>query len=188
MDWVPCYGNVLLDGGAVAPGAWSAALLAPDLTRPFTQAVATPGEYEGEDNNYFIERIVGTVSASVPGTNVVPTIVRIQPLQADLDLSIPDVPWNVNTPDGTFMANFRFWWERRYNAVPETASFIAPELHRTNALEVDHPWWTQVDIRPKQVFGRTDNLWPCMTGFISNSSPDRVRVAWSLRMLLKEVR
>ena len=184
MDWVPAYGRSLINSQV-----WTAVNLSQALVNTASGGAAEFGTFEGEEEEFFVERIVGTVSAWAPGLDGDPISVclRIQPLQNNLTTVVPQLPFNPGDGDSDYVANFRFWWERRYVVVPSVTSSDVVATQRTSSNEVDHPYWTQVDIRPKQLIGRRLNLWPCMTFWGNGALGETAEIRWSLRMLLKSV-
>lgn len=146
LDWVPAYGRV----EATPTGGWQLFNMT-GFPREFSDVVAQPELYEGDNQDFYLERVVGTISMWAEDSEVIPVCARILPLQYDLDVSppVPVLPWAPGDDDA-FVANFRFWWERRYNVVgPFPSGSNVTALVATNSVENDSPWWTQVDIRPK---------------------------------------
>ncbi len=188
MDWVPVdsYGSVfnLAPDSSVVVSMYSLLGTTSD----------TRGIFE-ETDDFFIERVVGRVSIfnqdSEAVDSFIPTVARVMPLQADYTTSTLQLPWD---PSGALsnlildgdIANTRFWWERlQYVETPRSAAFlVGVEPH----WQIDHhPWWGQIDIRPRQKFGSRLNLWPGLVVF-NGSENDAIQFRMNARMLIKRGR
>lgn len=171
MDWVPCFGYGVTLTANAAETAARELLQLPDFA-----AVDSVGLVEDTDD-LFIHRIVGFVAMSNGhATSDAISLWRIMPLQADLETGVVQVPWD---PVGTSLAsgqvaNFRFWAERFRTLLPGDS----PEN-----TSVDHPFWTQVDIHPKQAVGRRLNLWPSLV-VMTGATIGPVRATPYLRLLV----
>ncbi len=173
MDWISCtnYGTGLT--------ANSSNMSATTLYSLPDAAADDVDKVEDADDVLFCHRIVGTIAAQkVEDTTVfVRWGWRIMPLQADIDLVVPELPMaattDLNDPD---FANLRWWAERYFE------SSILETTHQTGLDTISHPWWTNVDIKPKQAFGIKRNLWPALV--LWNGSADDLRVTHRFRMLV----
>ncbi len=173
MDWISCsnYGTALLANAQdlSATGLYKL----PDLSIDEVDVV------EDASDSLFCHRIVGTIAAQkVEDTTVfVNWGWRIMPLQADIELSVPELPVAAtNDLDDPDFANLRWWGERRFS------TSILETTHMTGLDTISHPWWTNIDLKPKQAFGIKRNLWPCLV--LWNGSADDLRVVHRLRMLV----
>lgn len=183
LDWVPCtnYGvRIIQTVGLTVARALYDLPSASDRVDEFEEA-----------SSLFIHRIVGTVGIGHLGAGGGPPVDtvnawmwRIMPLQADLTASAIDVPWDPVTDsmrNGAFsaanIANLRFWDERIGEDVGDSTADI------NNLSPVDHPYWSHVDIRPKQKFGLKLNLWPTLVLENASANDSTVMTMW-LRLLV----
>lgn len=168
MDWVPAVSY----GATVSVAAASTVYV---ILYPLPDYIADQ-EFLYEDevtSGLFLHRIVGSVTVSSDDAGNIPVAWRLMPLGCNYDtLSVLEpfaTPWSA---DQSEWANLRWWDERRY--IPTSAA--NPDL-------VDHPYWTRVDITPKQAFGQKRNLWPVLA--IRNySAAASMRLRHNLRLLL----
>lgn len=181
MDWVPCtrYGTRIVQatGLTFAFPLYELPVIADEVDR-----------FE-ESQDLFIHRIVGTVgighltaAGGAPVDTLNAWMWRIMPMQADLSAGTLDLPWDpaVSMRDGASagsIANLRFWDER-------IGEDIGDSTAGTNNLSpVDHPYWSHVDIRPKQKFGQRLNLWPTLVLENASASDSTLMIMW-LRLLV----
>jgi len=181
-DWVPCTGY-----GERRTLANGTTLVFPLYDLP---AIAESHDEFEEQSSLFILRIVGTIgvghltgAGGPPVDTVNPWMWRIMPLQADLTVPTVDLPWDpaVNNMregvDAGPIANLRFWDERIGEDIGDSTANV------NNLSPVDHPYWSHVDIRPKQRFGLKLNLWPCIV-FQNTSANDFTIFRLWLRLLV----
>lgn len=148
-----------------------------------TRATETPHVVEDDEAGLFIERIVGTIrvrSADVPSAQWTTWGWRLMPLQGDLEFGGVEFPMDTTTTDmlDPVYANLRWWDERYYTSIPPIDEFT-PHYGDT----FDHPWWSQLDVHPRQAFGQKKNLWPSLV--FSVETADTLEVQHRLRMLIK---
>lgn len=115
-----------------------------------------------EERGIFLERIVGTVFMSWEGdelpTDARTPIWRLMPLGVNYDTGDANLPFSANffanSPEWT---NQKWWAERHYYVTGTTVggAIQGPQ-------EVDHPWWTHIEYRPKMRLGVDKNLWPVL--------------------------
>lgn len=130
---------------------------------------------DAEETGLFLERIVGDILLSFADAGSAAVAWSLLPMGANyasLQVLEPyTIDWNVNSSE---WANVRFWDRRIY------------ELETTvnTPLTVDHPYWTQVDIKPRTLCGSSRNLWPVLA--VQNFHPTvALRVQHHLRALWK---
>lgn len=179
MDWVPVHRfaeAITVNIGQVlqvplyAPRSLDSA---PEFTR-----------YE-EDNELFIHRIVGQMIYFHNGEIEQIYETYITPCLMDLDGA--DNPTTVfgngtSVPIGTGWdqekANSRFWYMR-------TGSHFGSLNILQSTGGANHPWWTFIDIKPKQKTGVNES--PCLC--VANRSSNAVALGFQplLRMLISPV-
>lgn len=109
-------------------------------------------------------------------------------MQVDLSLGTLEVPWDpaLNTMreglEADNLANLRFWDERIGDDHFAGPGGLSPDP-MYNMGFTDHPWWSHVDIKPKQQFGQRRNLWPALM-IENHSDTDSMIVKVWLRMLV----
>ena len=169
MDWVPASGY----GSTQAIGSAQQADF-PLLDRArFAVNSEVVGVVE-ESDELFVHRIVGQYACwwqDIPGTY--PAQMRLWPGLFDLDAGgTVSVPGDVSLDTS---ANARFWWDRKQ----------FPEIDFPTCFDViNHPWWWQLDIKPKQKLGVLEV--PVLS--FRNSSSQPMNVAWWWRLLVSTKR
>lgn len=168
MDWIPMAGwGIPFTVPALTQDELS--LLEPDQY----EADAVIGRVEDSPLRMFIHRIVGQISAhynSAPVTNNLMTT-RLWPGLADTST----VPFTTRTPgflDESKAANPRLWFDRRRSL--DTREF-------EDLTETAHPFWSTIDIAPKQVI--EDGRIPVLSIFNHDTQASLDYQPW-LRMLV----
>lgn len=180
IDWVVCpnYG-VSVTAGPDELSAFPLYGLPDAATDDLTKV-------ETADDWLVCLRIVGDVwcnrATNSQGDPAFPLLLhwRIMPLQCDWDsvvLQLPVSPGSNALNDQAY-ANIR-WWDERMRYISQ----FDPAMTPTYELDAFvHPWWTHVDVSPKQAFGRNLNLWPAIVFW--NPNPETVTVQWIVRLRL----
>lgn len=186
VDWVPVVGYSV------------PTVVTADQTEAFqlyqvpVWASEDPSVVEHGAPSLFLHRVVGSIFAIPPAEQDVSFGWRLMPLQANVELGIVQLPY-----DGTLIANsfkfgvaardiadLRFWDERVYNVTNATSTTgTAQQSGGSSRHGLYHPYWTEVDITPKQAFGARWNLWPSLV--VDNTGNDfDVLFFYRLRLLV----
>lgn len=135
-----------------------------------------------EETGMLLERIVGDVTWSWQEE---PTFGRafwrLLPMGVNYDMLTVLEPFTPSLePDSSEWANIRWWAERDYRV---------DEVGHVPAMPsgVDHPYWTRVDINPRQQMGSRRNLWPVIaySNFTEPAMGARAQVRHRLRAYWK---
>lgn len=126
---------------------------------------------EDSEENLFLDRIVGTINVVFTSSENLPDLAicwRLMPLGLNYDTQEVLEPFSVPFfAQSSEWANLKWWVERYY--VPRGAL-----VSEQGPLEVDHPWWTNVDYRPRMMMGAGRNLWPVLA--VRNPYAQDIRV------------
>lgn len=170
MDWVPM--SFYRSGITMSAGTTAFVILYP--LPPYAVDDTELVFEDNDDIGLFLERVAGEIRvvwSQGAGTGVFTW--RLMPLGADYDTPAALLPFSgANWSNTTEWANLRWWKDMR--VVPGDVG--AAEL-------IDHPWWTTVDIHPRQLLGARRNLYPVLA--LDNQTTVEVVVAHSLRALWK---
>jgi len=174
-DWTTCVGYAQ---SIVVPPASSVAV----LLYPIPDYSGSNAEFlveDEEEQSLFLERIVGQVFASPDEDFQAGAFTwRLMPLGVDYDTGAALWPFTLVSLFGSSeSANLRWWAERCWVPVTTGSSSGAPEA-------IEHPYWTTVDVHPRNMLGAKKNLWPFLV--LDNSSGNvSLRVFHRLRAFWK---
>lgn len=172
-DWVVCRSWGTQNSLVGTASTCTPLIDAPDI------ANIDPNVVETDDDDLFIERIVGSVHWFINETPTVSWIRvhwRILPLGLDETAGGIEQPWAAFDGSNPDQANIRFWDDRHFQ-------YAGPPIHWNGPMEVGDPHGYAVDIHPRQWVGRGRRLWPAFC--IENETADDIYFMLYLRLLVK---
>ncbi len=172
MDWVPCFRWGVEQ--SVSPATQGdLALMDPALY----SNTEVEGQIDDRVNRYFVERIVGQLCFSWSDTpsggelGLVRSVIW-PGIITNTQTGAFDTPGFIDDPSGV---NARLWHIRHLFT---TGTTRFGQLGSTS-----HPWWTTIDIRPRQVID--DGQLPILSVFNNDAGIADLEFTHYLRMLVK---